>query len=55
MSLYRVIHPKFVAGYRTDENGVMVEAAPILRKWIMGKTWLQVLNKLHHYRVEFIS
>lgn len=49
---YRVVHPKFVAGYRT-ENGVVVEAAPILRKWIMGKTWAQALNKLRNCRVEF--
>lgn len=55
MSLYRVIHPKFVAGYCTNKDGVVVEAAPILRKWIIGKTWLQALNKLHHCRVEFLS
>lgn len=52
--LYRVIGNKFVAGYRT-EAGVVVECAPILRKWIMGKTWKEALNALRRCRVEFLT
>lgn len=52
--LYRVIAKKFVAGYST-QNGIVVECAPILRKWIMGKTWSEALNVLRNCRVEFLS
>lgn len=52
--LYRVIAKKFVAGYRT-EDGIVVECAPILRKWIMGKSWLEALKILRKCRVEFLT
>lgn len=53
MSMYRVVAKNFVAGYRT-ENGVVVECAPILRKWIMGKSWQEAFKTLRKCRVEFL-
>lgn len=52
--LYRVVAKKFVAGYRT-EDGIVVECAPILRKWIMGKSWHEALRVLRRCRVEFLT
>lgn len=52
--LYRVVANKFVAGYRT-EDGIVVECAPILRKWIMGKSWHEALKILRRCRVEFLT
>lgn len=52
--VYRVVAQKFVVGYRT-EDGMVVECAPILRKWIMGKSWHEAFRILRKCRVEFLT
>ena len=35
--LWRVESRSFCAGFLSDERGVVVESAPIIRKWLLGR------------------
>jgi hypothetical protein len=58
--LYRVVsdsQPAFVAGFEVDRAGLVIRAAPILKRWVLGRHLDDVLGlcALKSWRVEHVG
>ena len=55
--LYRVAAPHFVAGIVVDPHGIIIDAAPILRRWAVHSdlAWFRSYCRLARWEIEEVS